>query len=135
LPQPIKTDSGHYELTLYDDKQPSELDFEQAHSRLNIAFPKMKEQEQFFILLTEFVITHGFTAKRLKDAVNHVIANFQYKELNISDIIKFDKRARLYTYSEYCNLINEHKAKNDDFEVREVNGKNYWVLKKDLLNN
>ena len=83
------------------------------------------------MLLTEFVIKEGFTAKRLEDAVNHVITNFQFKELNISDIVRFDRRVKLHTYNEVCNSL-ERGYIFGDYENKDVNGKIYWVLKTDL---
>ena len=110
---------------------PTKDELKVATNRLAIAFPKMTSE--FFVLLTEFVIKHDFTAKRLSDAVNHVISNFQYKEPNISDIIKFDKRVKLHTYNEV--YIATGQVPHPDFEKREIEGKMYYIRKTDLLNN
>lgn len=125
-----RTDSG-LEISLYSDEVPTPDDYKIATQRLSIAFPKMTKE--FFLLLTEFVARENFTARRLTDAVNHVIMNFQYKELNISDVIKFDRRAKLYTYNEACKLITRGEADWSDFEMREINGKVFRVKKTDLL--
>ena len=125
-----KTNKG-YELSLYSGAEPTKDDFKIASNRLSIAFPKMTKE--FFLLLTEFSMKENFTAKRLEDAVNHVIANFQYKELNISDIIKFDRRVKLLTYGEVCNLWTSG-VPHTDFEIRDIDGVKYWVKKVDLLN-
>ena len=124
-----KTGEGTYELSLYDGDAPTDEDFGTASARLSIAFPRMTKE--FFSLLTFFVAKEGFTAERLKDAVNHVIANFQYKELNISDVVKFDRRIKLLCYAEVCDLW-EKGYKEDDFEQRKINGKVFWVRKTDL---
>jgi len=118
---------------LYTDKKPEKTDYEQAVSRLSIAFPRMKGE--FFILLTEFLIKENFTKKRLTDAVNHTIANFQYKELNISDIIQFDRKIKLYTYNEVTEMVLKNQASYSDFEIREIDGKKFRVKKTDLINN
>jgi len=131
LPKPIKTNDESFELSLYADEYPTKDDFIAASNRLSIAFPKMTKE--FFILLTEFIIKNEFTSKRLSDAVNHVIANFQYKELNISDIIKFDRRVKLYTGKEFVNA-QMSGISPDEFEKREIDGKIYFVRKIDLLN-
>lgn len=99
--------------------------------RIQKAFPKMTPE--FFSLLAERVIENGFTEQRLKDAVNHVIDNFQYKELNISDIIRFDKKIKLYTYSEVSDLVTSGKACFDDFSLKLVNGVTYRVKRTDLI--
>ena len=127
----MRTEGGGRELSLYADNYPTKDDFEIASNRLSIAFPKMNKE--FFVLLTEFVLKEKFTAKRLSDAVNHVIANFQYKELNISDIIRFDRRVKLYTGSEYVDMQGKG-AKSTEFKKRVINGTMYFVKKSDILN-
>ena len=129
-PMPIKTDSGH-ELSLYADEKPERTDFIQANNRLGVAFPKMSKE--FFVLLTEFIIKEGFTKERLKDAVNHVIANFQYKELNISDIIRFDRRVKLYSHSQASQMVTSGRASFEDFDKKQIDGKMFWILKSDML--
>lgn len=89
-------------------------------------------ENTFFNILTERILLNKFTANRLKDAVNHIIDNFQYKELVVSDIIRFDKRIKLYTYNEVCNLVTKGQASFDEFEVREIEGCCYRILKKDM---
>jgi len=118
-------------LSLYEDSDPTIENLNTATNRLSIAFPKMPEE--FFILLTEFILKEKFTAKRLEDAVNHVIRNFQYKEFNISDIIKFDKRVKLYTGKEYISMQMQG-FHTSEFEKRVINDEVYWVKKIDLLN-
>lgn len=131
LPLPIKNDSG-YSISVYDGEKLGRVEIEQATNRLAIAFPDMRKE--FFVLLTEFIIKEGFTKERLSDAVNNVIATFKYKEINISDIISYDKRVKLYTYSEVTSLVTQGKASFGDFEIRKVDGKKYRVLKSDLNN-
>lgn len=98
--------------------------------KLKEAFPKM--QPSFFNLLSERIIANGFTDQRLIDSVNHVIDNFEFKELNVSDIIKFDRKAKMYTYSEVAEMVTTGKASFDDFEKREINGRIYRIKKTDL---
>jgi len=89
--------------------------------------------KEFFVLLTEFLITENFTKQRLKDAVNYVIKNFPYKELNISDIIRYDRKVKLYTHSEASALVTQGKASFEDFEKREIDGKIFRILKSDTI--
>lgn len=86
-------------------------------------------EDDFFDILSERIVANNFTEERLKDAVNSVIDNFQYKELNISDVIRFDKKEKLYTYQEVANLVTQGKASFDDFDKREIDGKIYRVRK------
>ena len=127
----MKSSNGEMEVSLYRDAEPSPAEIAISMKRLQVAFPKM--EPAFFNLLAERIMGNGFTAERLKDAVNHVLDNFQYKELNISDIIRFDRRAKLYTYSEVCQLVTAGKAVMEDFEMREINGTVFRIKKADLV--
>ncbi|MDR2858938.1 MAG: hypothetical protein LBV64_00900 [Mediterranea sp.] len=122
----------NFELSLYSDKQVEPNSIAVQMARLKASFPKMGEL--FFDILAERIVSNGFTEKRLKDAVNQVIDSFQYKELNISDIIKFDRRIKLYTYSQVCKMWTSGSATNDEFEIRKIEEVNYWIRKVDLLN-
>lgn len=99
-------------------------------ARLKVAFPKM--QKEFFDMLAERAIANRFTNERLKDAVNFTIDNFQYKELNISDIITYDKKVKLYTYDEVIRMVQKDGLSFDDFIKKEINGIVYRIKKADL---
>jgi hypothetical protein len=126
-----RTDEGSYVLSLYDDLPVSEGMLMVHIARLKAAFPKM--ENVFFNILAERIVENGFTEKRLADAVNHVIDTFRYKELNVSDIIRFDRSVRLYTHDEVCRMWMIGAGQND-FEKRSVDGVTYWIRKVDLLN-
>ena len=89
-------------VSLYRDSEPSPAEVAVSMKRLQVAFPKM--EPAFFNLLAERVMNNGFTAERLKDAVTHLHDNFQNKELNISDIIRLYRRAKLNTNKEASDL-------------------------------
>lgn len=99
--------------------------------KLKVAFPQM--EPSFFDILSERIIANGFTDKRLTDAINNVIDNFQYKQLNVSDIVKFDKKMKLYTHSEASAMVTSGKASFEDFGRQEIDGVMYRYLKTDLL--
>lgn len=101
-------------------------------NRLRAAFPKMIDNPDFFNLLSERVVANGFSNERLKDAINQVLDNFQYKELAISDIIKYDRKVKLYTYSEVVSLVTKGLSVWPDFEIKEINGNHFRVKKADL---
>lgn len=123
--------TGNDELSLYADREADSTDIAVHLSRLKVAFPKM--EGPFFNILAERILSNKFTVDRLRDAVNQIIDNFQYKELTVSDIIRFDKRIKLYTYNEVCNLVTKGQASFDEFEVREIDGCHYRIKKTDLL--
>lgn len=126
----LKNSENSHEISKYDDALATPEAIYQSTNRLRAAFPKMGDQ--FFNLLSERIIANDFTGDRLADAVNHVIDNFAYKELNVSDIIRFDRMIKLYTYSEVAEMVTAGKAHFDDFEIREINGRTYRVRKTDV---
>lgn len=127
----MKNSNGEMSVSLYNGRSADPSEVAVGMKRLKVAFPKM--DNAFFNLLAERVMDNGFSSERLKHAINHVLDNFQYKELNISDIIRFDKRVRLYSYNEVCVLVSKGQASFTDFEKREINGTVYRVLKSELL--
>lgn len=132
LPVRITKDiNGTSEISLYSGPLEPNVVL-QSMNRLASAFPKMKDNVDFFNLLSERVVANGFSNERLKDAINHILDNFQYKELVISDIIKFDRKVKLYTYSEVVSMVTKGLATWPDFEIREINGNHFRVKKADL---
>ena len=96
--------------------------------KLQSAFPK--QSKEFFNVLAERLIANGFTDERLTDAVNNVIDNFQFKELNISDIVRYDKKMRLYNYKEACRLVTEEGYEFGKDLQRTTRGDSvYWIMK------
>lgn len=123
---------GTKSVSLYVADNLSDVGIAKNLKKLQIAFPK--QSVEFFNVLAERLIANGFTDERIKDAVNHIIDSFQYKELNISDIIKFDKRIKLYSHSDICNEIHNNRVSFSDFEkYKKVGKKQFWVKKADLV--
>lgn len=124
--------NGELGLSLYQDTYATPDDIARAVKKLTMTFPKMGGD--FFDVLYERIDKNKFTKQRLEDAVNNVLDNFRYKELNVADIISYDKRVRLYTYTQICDEIANGRATTDDYNRVERDGKGYWVKKVDLLN-
>lgn len=72
----------------------------------------------FYDILTDRLKANHFTDERLRDAVNNVIDTCIYPTPTIANVTSFDKRIKLYTYLQYCNLVNEGD-----------NGENYKPIK------
>ena len=124
--------NGELGLSLYQDTYATPDNIASAIKRLRGAFPKMGGE--FFDILYERIDKNKFTKQRLEDAVNNVLDNFQYKELNVADIISYDKRAKLFSYNQMCNEIANGQAVMDEFQRLEVDGRSYWARKVDLIN-
>ena len=82
-------------------------------------------EKDFWNLLAERIFENGFTEQRINDAVNKILDNFQYKELNISDIIRFDRRKKLYTASEVYKISGQFPSPL--FKPFEFNEKRFWT--------
>lgn len=121
-----KTQSS--EVSIYLDTL-SDVGVAKNMRKLQSAFPK--QSKEFFNVLAERLIANGFTDQRLTDAVNNVIDNFQYKELNISDIVQFDKKMRLYNYKEACKLVTKDGYEfGKDLQRITMDDSVFWIMKK-----
>lgn len=120
----MQNESG-YEISKYEKGEVSDRALAISIKKLKVAFPK--RDEEFFNLLTERIIANGFSDERLSDAINKVIDSFGYKEINISDIINFDSKIKLYTYNEVCNMVHQGCDMNRDFNKKQINGKTFWI--------
>lgn len=93
-------------LSLYEDAPATDDDYRNAAQKLSIAFT-FEDREaagKFIALLMQRLKANGFTAARLRDAVNHVIDKFRFKTINIADVVDYDRTAKTYTYDEMCRL-------------------------------
>jgi len=98
--------------------------------RLKLAFPNAGAG--FFDLVMDRVKEKKFSDQRLKDAVNNLIDNHRYPNPLVSDVVSFDRRAKLHTHSQVCDKVSDG-FKWDDFEFRKMEGRNLWVLKSDII--
>jgi hypothetical protein len=104
---------------------------DQELKKLCIAFPAI--DPDYVNVLSERLVSSGFTDKRLKDAIANVIDNFSFKRPNISDIISFDKKHKLYTYQEAYRLIEKGEVSGfEDFEIVEINERKFRIKKSEL---
>lgn len=97
--------------------------------KLSVAFPT--QSKEFFVLLSQRMLANGFTFQRCIDAVNWIIDNFAYKQINISDVIKFDKKKKVYTYGQMLSKLRSNggtEESTDSFSKVEIDGKTYWYL-------
>lgn len=124
--------TGNNEISIYRPGSVTPTVLATEIKKLKVAFPS--RPAEFFNLLAERIVANRFSDDKLRDAVAKAIDTFSYKEINISDVIGFDKRIRLYTYGEVCDQISGHLAKFDDFQIHEIKGRKYWVKKTDIGN-
>lgn len=138
----MRDNNGVMWVSKYGDSLAMRTDAEDAVSMLSVAFPK--QEQAFFVLAAKRMLDNGFTARRMRDAVNYLIDNFQYKELNIADIIKFDKRVKLYGRSEAMQWYDKNVGASQTnpmlkyfklYKKEECNGEVMYALWSDLAKN
>lgn len=124
----------HCELSIYNDQKMTAENGAVAIKKLATAFPN--QSRDFFLLLVERMLDNNFTAQRGEDAVNWIIDNFAYKQINIADVIKFDRKRKLYTYGQMCAKLvcNGGTEKDtDSFRKIQIEGQTYWYLPSENL--
>lgn len=125
------SDGGSIEMSVYQRGSVSPEVLGTEIKKLQTAFPA--RGDGFFNLLAERIVANGFSDQKLKDAVAKCIDTFSYKEINISDIIGYDKRVKLYTYGEMCDMIYNKLARCDDFKFVETKNGKYWIKKTERI--
>jgi len=117
------------EITLYNDKQANVITIATELRKLQAVFPAL--DNDFISILAERIKSNGFTDQRLKDAIGNVIDNFTYQKPNISDIIRFDKKIKLYNAAETSKMVTDEGYRYEDFIHYHRNGQLFWIKKTD----
>ena len=93
------------EITVYTDRQADQKLIAQEVVKLKHAFPTISKE--FANVLSERIYANNFTEERIRDAVAYVLDNFRYKQPTIADVISFDKRVKVYSYTQILNMLVE----------------------------
>lgn len=99
-------------------------------AKIKKAFPALPLG--FYDVFMDMIKENTFTDTRLRDAVKHVICNCQYPQPTIAQFISFDKRFKVYTYSQYCKLCDEGDGKNYQPVAINGNTKPVWAHTNDI---
>lgn len=85
--------------------------------KVKAAFPQLPQG--FYDVLADRLKANKFTDQRLQDAVNHLVDNFRYPTPTIADIVSFDKRIKLYTYSQVAERVNSGRDMRDFGKIKD----------------
>lgn len=119
-------DEGRTSVSVYQDALATDKEIAGAMQMLSSAFPVEGERAGgFYLLLAKRIKANGFTGRRLADAVAWLLDNHKYKTITIADVIGYDKRQELLTYSECLFRLAKRGIWNFEF-VGEIDGKKYW---------
>jgi hypothetical protein len=117
------------EVSIYRGPLTARVIVESA-AKIKKAFPTLPIG--FYQVFDERLKENNFTDSRLTDAVNHVIDTCIYPTPTIANFISFDKRVKVYTYSQYCKLCDEGDGKNYQPVAINGNTKPVWAHINDI---
>jgi len=92
----------------------------QCSVKVKKAFPELPSE--FFEVFQEMVKLEGFTDERLMDAVDNVIKTCIYPKPTIAQFISFDKRVKVYKYSDIVKMIDDDPRAFDRYKRIEMEG-------------
>ena len=103
-------------------------------SKVKAAFPALTPE--YFKLFIDRVKEKGFSNERMIDAVNNVIDNCQYPTPTLANFLSFDKKVKIITYNELCNLVTRQEAKFESYAPIKIKGVNHFVrnVDKEIFN-
>lgn len=115
------------EISIYKGLVAEKSDIKSEVMKLVAAFPNIKTD--FIIVLTDRIIENGFTKERVHDAISKVIDTNPYQRPSIADIISFDRKIKVYTYSEISAKCYPGYSAFDHFEKIEIEGRKRYIEK------
>ena len=115
------------EISIYSGPVATQTEIKSEVRKLMAAFPQVSND--FLIVLIERMIDKKFTKERIKEAINHVIDTNPYQRPSIADIISFDRKIKVYTYSEISSKCYPGYSAFDHFEKIEIEGRKRYIEK------
>jgi len=129
MPASTELTQSNNELSVYKDKLTTKGVITNV-AKIKKSFPGLPIG--FYQVFDERLKANNFTDERLTDAVNHVIDTCVYPQPTIAQFISFDKRIKVYTYSQYCKLCDEGTGKNYHPVAVGENTRPVWVHENDI---
>lgn len=99
-------------------------------AKLKMAFPNLGQE--FFDVLLERIKSLPFTNERAIAAINHVIDTEEYPRFQLSRILSFDTKYKLYTYAHVLRHVHNGGKFNDYVSVTR-SGRKFWVEAADFI--
>jgi hypothetical protein len=115
------------EISIYDGATATGVEMESEVQKLMAAFPEVTND--FLIILIDRLIDNGFTKERVQDAISKTIDTNPYRRPSIADIISYDKKVKLYTYSEVEKKCLPGYSAFQYYERVEIEGKQRFIEK------
>jgi hypothetical protein len=107
------------EISLYTDESASAEQIKTEVKKLLSAFPDI--DNNYIIVLIDRLIANKFTKQRVCDAISSIIDTCHYKRPMIAEIVSFDRKMKLFTYSEMVAKCSPNYT-SENFGRIEING-------------
>jgi hypothetical protein len=124
----VRENSGEQSLSIYTGELTPE-NVAKCVARVKVAFHSLPKD--FFALFIERMKEKGFNDQRMIDSINHVIDTCQFPTPTMANFLSFDKRVKVLTYAEMCNLVTGQGLSSESFAKLRINGNLYWIRKAD----
>lgn len=126
----IKVDEQGVSVSKYTDALATDSEIGNAMQMLSVAFPMADKQVagKFYLLLANRIKANKMTGAQLRDAVGRLLDSHQYPTIKIADVVGFDKREKLYSYTEVLRDVSASGRWGFE-QVGEINGRMYWRRK------
>lgn len=115
------------EISVFSGQIATEDEMKSEVKKLMAAFPEIKTD--FLIVLFDRMIDKKFTKERVREAINNVIDTNPYQRPSIADIVSFDRKIKVYTYSEILAKCRPGYSAFDYFKKIEINGLKRYIEK------
>lgn len=100
-----------------------------AVGKIKAAFPALAPE--FFVVLLDRAKAKGWTDEQILDAAHNVIDNCHYPNPTLANFLNFDRRVKMITYAEMCNLVSTIGESWSSYTRVRVRGKVMFVKQSD----
>ena len=119
---------GNKTLSLYIGELKQET-VVKSLAKIKAAFPALPPE--FYAVFLERMKDKGFSDERLIAAVNNVIDTCPYPTPALANFLSFDKRDKVLSYDDVCNIVCRNEARFESFCRITINEKPFYIRNAD----
>ena len=124
-------------ISIYGAGKVTDIVLAEGFVTIKKAFPKLSSG--WYDALEECLDEAGFTDKRFAESIKSLVMNCQYPEPTIANITGFDRRVKLYNYSDFLKETASYSPESrkqwmEDHPQVKVKGERYFIAKSDCEN-
>lgn len=119
----LRPSAEGYDLSMFRDRRATADEIAVQAGRILVAYPNLTNG--FYNELMEALKRRNMSYKQLVNTINRAIEQDKYA--NISSIVNYDVKIKLYDYENVCANVNKHPF--TDYYLVIINGNGYRILK------